>query len=95
MKDDITLINEVLEKIPNKYLAVMVASKRAREINRGVRPLVKSDAKKPTTLSLEEVAEDLIVPGPPKPEAVVVESTKRELLPSSELLKIEDKDEEE
>jgi DNA-directed RNA polymerase subunit omega len=62
MKDDTTLVNEVLDKIPNKYMAVIVASKRARAINDGIRPLIKTDAKKPTTIAMEEIAEGVIIP---------------------------------
>jgi len=60
MKDDTTLINKVLEKIPNKYMAVTVASKRARAINSAInegrpRP-IKTNSTKPTTMALEEIA---------------------------------------
>lgn len=71
-KDDLTLINEVIKQIPNKYMAVIVAAKRARELNMGIRPLIKADAKKPTTVALLEIAEGLIVPGPAKPEPLSI-----------------------
>lgn len=81
MKDDSTLISEVLKKIPNKYLAVVVASKRARAINDGARPLVKSSARKTTTMALEEISEGIVAPRSEKPE---IEEAKKEqeLLPS-------------
>lgn len=84
LKDDLTLINDVLEKIPNKYMATVIAAKRAREINVGIRPLVKSSAKKPTTQALLEVAEGLIVPGPAKPELkpILLEPERRGKLPT-------------
>ena len=76
MKDDTTLVNEVLEQIPNKYLAVIVASKRAKMINdETARPLVKSGASKPTTVALEEIAAEVVVPGPGRPE---IEAAKEE-----------------
>lgn len=56
MKDDTTLVSEVIEKIPNKYLAVVVTSKRARAINAGSLPAIKTKATKTTTVALEEVA---------------------------------------
>ena len=84
MKDDTTLINEVLERIPNKYLAVTVASKRAKAINDGtVRPLIKTAATKPTTTALEEIAAEAIVPaGPARPEIETAREEEKELLPS-------------
>lgn len=97
MKCDLTLINDVLEKIPNKYMATVVAAKRAREINLGDRPLVKSDAKKPTTQALLEVAKGLIVPGPAKPKlkAVLAEPEKRGKLPTTTVSIDESEEEEE
>ena len=69
MKDDTTLINEVLEEIPNKYRAVIVASKRAKAINdETARPLVRTGAKKPTTIALEEIAAGLINGPEARPE---------------------------
>ena len=96
VKDDLTLINEVLDRIPNKYMATVVAAKRAREINLGIRPLVKSNAKKPTTQALLEVAEGLIVPGPAKPELkpILAEPERRGKLPTP-TIPIDESDEEE
>jgi DNA-directed RNA polymerase omega subunit len=85
MKDDTTLINKVLERIPNKYLAVIIASKRARTINdETARPLIKAGAAKPTTISLDEIATGLIVPGPAMPEIEAAEQEEKEQLPSPE-----------
>jgi len=85
MKDDITLINEVLDRIPNKYMAVMVASKRAKEINNGRNALVKTGATKPTTIAMEEIAAGKVVPGPGKPEIKEVEEEEKEVLPSPDI----------
>jgi DNA-directed RNA polymerase omega subunit len=82
MKDDITLINEVLEKIPNKYLAVIVASKRARAINDGLSPSVRTGATKPTTTAMEEIAIGSVEPGPAAPEiGAAEEEAEEEMLP--------------
>lgn len=96
VKDDLTLINNVLDQIPNKYMATVVSAKRAREINVGIRPLVKSNAKKPTTQALIEVAEGLIVPGPAKPELkpILTEPERRGKLPTP-TISIEESEEEE
>jgi DNA-directed RNA polymerase omega subunit len=83
MKDDTKLINEVLERIPNKYLAVVVASERAKAVNDGtVRPQVKTSAAKPTTIALEEIAAGLVVPGPARPEIEAKEDEKKPAIPS-------------
>ena len=73
MKDNTTLINEVMDRIPNKYMAVIVASKRARAINDGKRPLVKTGSSKPTTSALAEIAAGVIVPEPKSLEIEAVE----------------------
>jgi DNA-directed RNA polymerase subunit omega len=83
MRDETSLASEVLEKIPNKYMAVIVSSRRAKAINAGGRPLVKSNATKPTTVALEEIAEGLVVPDETTtPE--VEEEQEVELLSSSD-----------
>ncbi len=56
MRNDTDLINGVMNQIPNKYLAVIVSSKRARAITDGLTPSVKTGATKPTTMALEEIA---------------------------------------
>ena len=56
MRDDTILIHEVIKKVPNKYYAVVLSSKRARDLNMGLAPLIRTDSVKPTTISLEEIA---------------------------------------
>jgi DNA-directed RNA polymerase omega subunit len=92
MKNNLALINEVFQKMPNKYMAVAVASKRAKDLNAGFRPLIDTDATKTTTIALSEIAAGLIVAGPAKPEYKfpVVDTNKREILPVSELTIIDD-----
>jgi DNA-directed RNA polymerase omega subunit len=85
MRSDLELINKVLEKMPNKYEAMIVAAKRARELNAGSRPLIQSDAAKPTTMALIEIADGAVVAGIKPREIMPVEIDKRELLPSTEL----------
>ncbi|MEK7398435.1 MAG: DNA-directed RNA polymerase subunit omega [Candidatus Poribacteria bacterium] len=93
MRSDLELINKVLEKMPNKYEAMIVAAKRARELNAGSRPLIPSDAAKPTTMALIEIADGAVVAGIKPREIMPVEIDKRELLPSTELA-LEDLDSE-
>lgn len=75
MKDDVALISEVLTEIPNKYMAVIVASKRAKAINDGARPLLKTGATKTTTIALEEISKGLITP---KQEGQAIEAAEEE-----------------
>lgn len=92
MKDDTTLINEVLEKVPNKYKAVIVASKRAKAINdETVRPLVRASAKKPTTIALEEIAAGLVADSEARPELEAAEKKEKELLTSPDESTAEEK----
>ena len=82
MRDDTGLAGKVLEKIPNKYLAVIVSSKRAKALNDGSRPLIKTSAVKPTTVAMEEVAAGYVVPDTERPAVEAAEKNEAELLPS-------------
>ena len=84
MRDDKSLGSDVFEKIPNKYMAVVVASKRAKALNDGARPLVKIIQAKPTTIAMEEIAAGVVIPATEKPEVAVVEEEEKELLPAPE-----------
>ena len=88
MKDDLVLINQVLDRIPNKYMATAVASKRAKEINMGIRPLVNTDAVKPTTIALYEIAAGAIVPGPLRSdrELIASKTDKSEVILTNDLI---------
>lgn len=50
-------LEKSLEKVPNRYLLVVLAAKRARQLNRGAAPQVETKHKKCTSTALEEVAE--------------------------------------
>jgi DNA-directed RNA polymerase subunit omega len=45
-----------VNKVSNRYLLVVLSAKRARQINRGAVARVESKHKKPTSVSLEEIA---------------------------------------
>src|SRR5439155_1343731 len=45
-----------LNKVSNRYLLVVLAAKRARQINRGAPGRVETKHKKPTSHALEEIA---------------------------------------
>ena len=99
MRNDTDLINGIMDQISNKYMAVIVASKRARAITDGLTPSVKTGSTKPTTVSLEEIAsgevsvEQIMLETPPEKEK------KEELMPPIVTPQVyvenEDEDEEE
>ncbi len=54
-------VEDCLEHVENRFELVMVASKRARQIQTGGRdPLVSEDNDKPTVLALREIADQLV-----------------------------------
>jgi DNA-directed RNA polymerase subunit omega len=59
-------IETLLERVPNKYLLVMLAAKRARELRAGQLPLVDVDSQNPVTIALEEIAAGRIRPEVPE-----------------------------
>ena len=97
MKDDTNLINGIMSRIPNKYLAVIIASKRARAITDGLTPSAKTGATKHTTIALDEIAsgevsiEQIMLQTPPEKEK------KEELIPPlvTQEVYVKDEDEEE
>jgi DNA-directed RNA polymerase subunit omega len=72
-------IETLLEKVDSKFTLVSLSAKRARQINSYfnqlgeglgaiVPPQVASVSRKPLSISLEEIAEDKIVPVAPAPD---------------------------
>jgi len=97
MQDDTALINGIMKRIPNKYMAVIITSKRARAITGGLTPSVKTGLAKPTTIALREIAsgavstEQVMLETPPKREK------KEELMPPivTQEVYVENEDEDE
>lgn len=50
-------VEDCVERIDNRFQLVLVATKRARQIARGMAPLVAEERDKPTVLALREIAE--------------------------------------
>lgn len=48
-------VEDCLEKVPNRFALVILASERARQISRGAQALVECD-NKPAVTSLREIA---------------------------------------
>ncbi len=53
-------VEDCLEKVPNRFDLVLMASKRARLIANGQSPMVEEENDKPTVLALREIAEEKI-----------------------------------
>jgi DNA-directed RNA polymerase subunit omega len=53
-------VEDCLEHVENRFLLVMVAAKRARQIASGKDPLVDWNNDKPAVLALREIAAGLI-----------------------------------
>lgn len=45
----------ILKEGDSRYTLVMLASKRARQIIEGSKPLIETDSKKPVSIAIEEI----------------------------------------
>jgi DNA-directed RNA polymerase subunit omega len=55
-------LEKALEQISNRYLLVVLAAKRSRQLNRGAQPQVEAKRKKWTSVALDEVIAGKIQP---------------------------------
>ncbi len=55
-------VEDCLDKVDNRFQLVLVATKRARQLARGVEPYVDWENDKPTVVALREIAENYITP---------------------------------
>ena len=53
-------VEDCLENVDNRFNLVLLASRRARQLENGVEPLVPWDNDKPTVVALREIAAGLI-----------------------------------
>jgi len=53
-------VEDCLDHVDNRFNLVLLASKRARQLENGVEPLVPWDNDKPTVVALREIAAGLI-----------------------------------
>ena len=68
-------VEDCLDHVENRFQLVLVASKRARQLNSGVHPLVERENDKATVMALREIAEGRVTAEilnqeaqPPEPE---------------------------
>ncbi len=62
-------LERCLEQISNRYLLVVLAAKRSRQLNRGAQPQVEIKRKKWTSVALDEVIAGKIQPKRPDEES--------------------------
>ncbi len=55
-------VEDCLEHVDNRFNLVLLAARRARQLEHGVEPLVPWDNDKPTVVALREIAAGLITP---------------------------------
>ena len=60
-------IEDCLEKVPDRFALVMLASKRAKQLFKGAKPLIDSDNRE-IVVALREIAAGLIRQAPEKVE---------------------------
>ncbi|MDQ4146161.1 MAG: DNA-directed RNA polymerase subunit omega [Pseudomonadota bacterium] len=53
-------VEDCLENVENRFQLVLMASRRARQLARGMKPLVEWENDKPTVVALREIAEEKI-----------------------------------
>jgi len=53
-------VEDCIERVPNRFELVLIATKRARQVWRGATPMVDEDNDKPTVVALREIAEGFV-----------------------------------
>ncbi len=53
-------VEDCLEHVDNRFELVLASAKRARQLSKGVEPLVPLENDKPTVLALREIAEGVV-----------------------------------
>ncbi len=61
-------IEDCVERVPNRFHLVQMASIRTKQLKKGARPLVRADDNKAVVLSLREIAAGYIKPDYPSSE---------------------------
>jgi len=61
-------VEDCIEKVPNRFHLVQMASIRTKQLKKGARALVDGDDNKEVVVSLREIAAGYILPDYPKEE---------------------------
>lgn len=69
-------IEDCIEKVPNRFQLVRMASIRAKQLKKGARPLLSTDENKEVVTSLREIAAGVVTRGEaaPPPEPPIAEA---------------------
>jgi DNA-directed RNA polymerase subunit omega len=59
-------------KVGSRYELVLLASKRAKQLQEGAPPLIRTAATNPLTIAIEEIAQGKVGPGAPEPEMLPI-----------------------
>ena len=70
-------VEDCIEKIPNRFELVLVATRRARQIAHGSPLLIQQEKDKPTVIALREIAEG-------KVDKTILDETPRPVLAEEE-----------
>lgn len=61
-------VEDCLEKIPNRFELIHVASKRVKQIAKGSKPLITQPHNKAAVIALREIAAGFVSKGPVVPD---------------------------
>lgn len=79
-------IDEMEDRFGNRYDLVMIAAKRAKEIQQGSAPLIRTNSSNPLTIALEEIEAGVYPPpeGSASPQPPKADIEKQEALASKQ-----------
>lgn len=77
-------VEDCLDKVDNRFQLVLIATKRARQLAKGVEPFVPWENDKPTVVALREIAEDYITASildekPPVEDDIIIDTAAAEI----------------
>jgi DNA-directed RNA polymerase subunit omega len=83
-------IEDCMEKVPNRFQLVRMASIRAKQLKKGARPLLTSEENKEIVMALREIAGGFVKPADDEPDeapvaaAAVTEAVATQTTPKTE-----------
>ena len=83
-------IEDCMEKVPNRFQLVRMASIRAKQLKKGARPLLTSEENKEIVMALREIAGGFVKPADDEPDeapvaaAAVAEAVATQTTPETE-----------
>jgi DNA-directed RNA polymerase subunit omega len=83
-------IEDCIEKVPNRFQLVRMATIRAKQLKRGARPLLTSEENKEIVMALREIASGFVKPADDEPDeapvaaAAVAEAAATQTTPETE-----------